>query len=75
MTYAFVAALAAVVIAALALSADRLPRVLRRPLGRPGGWIRSGLRTIHSGDPRDYVAWLSLGLCGMAAALAFIWRS
>ncbi|HEY5036918.1 MAG TPA: proton-conducting transporter membrane subunit [Chthoniobacterales bacterium] len=73
-TWGIGGALAAVIIAALSLCWERLPKIVRKPIGPLGGWIMSGLRAIHSGDPRDYIAWLSLGLCGMAAALAFIWR-
>jgi multicomponent Na+:H+ antiporter subunit D len=74
-SFGFGAALGAIALAALALSRDRWPKPLQQPFGRPGILLLKGLRVVHSGDIRDYVAWLSFGLCGMAGVLAFIWRA
>lgn len=50
-------ALAAVAIALAALSADRIPRSARHFMAR----LVRPLVALHSGDVRDYIAWLVFG--------------
>lgn len=73
--YALIAAAAAVAIAGFSLGRRHLPQPLRDPLGLLLTPIASALRKLHSGDIRDYVAWLTLGLAGIVAACALIFRS
>jgi multicomponent Na+:H+ antiporter subunit D len=75
LTFGFASALGAIAIAALSLFRKQLPKVIQRPFAAPVELLMPPLRALHSGDVRDYVAWLSFGLCAMAAALPFIWRA
>jgi multicomponent Na+:H+ antiporter subunit D len=59
----FATAGAALALAGFSLSQKRLPAIA------PLETIRTGLRHLHSGDARDYVAWLSLGLATIGGAL------
>lgn len=68
------AAVAAVAIALISLHRDRFPRALRRSgelLVRP---ILPALHALHSGDIRDYVAWLCLGTAALGGAFWFAVR-
>jgi multicomponent Na+:H+ antiporter subunit D len=67
---AYGTALAAIGIAMLDLFSDRLPSTLARKCGSALEIVLGPLRRLHSGDFRDYVAWLTLGttLFGMAIA-------
>ncbi len=55
------AAVAAIALAALSLFGGRLPAGIRRGPSRTID-LFGPLRAIHSGDVRDYVAWLALGV-------------
>jgi hypothetical protein len=64
-------ALLALGIAALSLFQQKLPRLLRRvapAIERP---ILPALHAIHSGDIRDCVAWLSLGVALFGGAVVY----
>lgn len=65
-------AFAAIGIALLDLFSDRLPATLVRKCGAALELVLDPLRRLHSGDFRDYVAWLALGaiLFGLAIAWA-----
>ena len=69
---AYGTALAAIGIAMLDLLSDRLPSTLARKCSSALEIVLGPLRHLHSGDFRDYVAWLALGttLFGMAIAWA-----
>ena len=54
--------------AGLGLYARRLPPALRRA-GRPARPVIGTLRRVHSGHVGDYVAWLLLGVAGLAALI------
>jgi multicomponent Na+:H+ antiporter subunit D len=61
--------LSVVVALALALVAVRAPGIapaVRAPV-RPAASAMAGLRRLHSGHVGDYVAWLAVGVAGIAA--------
>ena len=64
--------LAAIALAALALTRKRLPDALRAPLGAIWDPLARVLRALHTGEVGDQVAWLTAGaaLLGCAAALS-----
>lgn len=67
-----IAALAlAVIFAAIALFRDRLPAFVRRT-GRLANRPLYRLDRFHSGDVRDYVTWLALGVAGLGAGFTAI---
>ncbi len=66
-----IAALAAACIAAASLSADRFSSALRKVLAACLDPAMNALRFLHSGDVRDYVAWLAFGAALFAGAFAW----
>jgi multicomponent Na+:H+ antiporter subunit D len=61
--------LLALVVAALGLYSDRLPRLLRRAAGVATLPFRA-VRIAHSGHLGDYVVWLLLGMTLLTLGLA-----
>lgn len=68
--FGFGAAVAAVALAFLNLQRIRFPAFCTKTSHLLRDLIIPPLRRLHSGDIRDYVAWLSLGFCALAALLA-----
>ncbi|HEX6565751.1 MAG TPA: proton-conducting transporter membrane subunit [Chthoniobacterales bacterium] len=68
---AFATALLAISIALGDLFGDRLPRTLARWFGSTIDLLLSPLRAIHSGDFRDYAAWLAIGVTIFGGAMAW----
>jgi multicomponent Na+:H+ antiporter subunit D len=72
--FGFGAAAAAVIVALATLWSDRLPRPIVRAFAFFPEKIVSPLRALHSGDIRDYVAWISIGILLFAIVLAVVCR-
>jgi multicomponent Na+:H+ antiporter subunit D len=68
---AFSTGLLAVLIALGDLFGDRLPPALARGFGSTIDLLLSPLRALHSGDFRDYVAWLAMGVTLFGGAMAW----
>lgn len=61
---------AAFLFAWLALWCDRLPAWLHRPCAGAARTPIQLLRAVHSGDIRDYVAWITFGTAALGGLLA-----
>jgi hypothetical protein len=60
------------VLAGATLGRKRLPAPVRRPVAAIWAPIAGGLRSLHTGEVGDQVAWLAFGaaiLCGAVALL------
>jgi multicomponent Na+:H+ antiporter subunit D len=68
---AFGTALLAVLIALGDLFGDRLPPALAHRFGSTIGVLLRPLRALHTGDFRDYVAWLAIGVTVFGGAMAW----
>ncbi len=68
------AALAAIAIAFASLFQDRFPRALRRGASFIVKPILPPLHALHSGDIRDYVAWIAFGVALLGGAFLFAIR-
>ncbi len=65
------AAFAAVALAAISLFGCKLPAKFRRGPSKAIELMFAPLRAIHSGDVRDYVAWLAFGVTIVGGAFCF----
>jgi multicomponent Na+:H+ antiporter subunit D len=68
------AAFFAVAIALISLFRDRLPRPLQDGAGLLVRPILRPLHALHSGDIRDYVAWIAVGAAALGGAFVFALR-
>ncbi len=69
------AAAGAVLAALLALFPRWIPRRVRSCARSVGNPLLAGLRSLHSGNVADYVAWIVAGVAGMGGLLAFLTRA
>ena len=65
------AAIGAIALAALSLFGCKLPVKFRRGPSKMIDTMIAPLRTLHSGDVRDYVAWLAFGVAAIGGAFCF----
>lgn len=72
--FGFGGALAAVALAFFTLQSQLVPKFFAEIFGGLCDAIAPPLRRLHSGDIRDYLAWLSLGFCALGVALSLICR-
>jgi multicomponent Na+:H+ antiporter subunit D len=72
--FGFGAAAAAIALALASLHRNRLPRRFARIFVVVPQKVMPRLRALHSGDIRDYVAWISIGIMGFAGVLFAVCR-
>lgn len=72
--FGFGAAAAAIALALVSLFGGRLPRACTRAFTILPEKVMPPLRALHSGDIRDYVAWISIGISVFAGVLFTVCR-
>jgi len=70
--HGFGSAIGALALAAATLGRKRLPQTLRRWVSAVWVPLASGLRTLHTGEVGDQVAWLTLGAALLGCAMVFL---